>query len=180
MTGRHILTFGVRGPFRRWLALAALTTSILLATAGLAACSSNNATAVPRPTATTGSIQVTVDRTTYIASQAIGVTVSNAASKTDYYALTGKSVCTYIQLQQYNSTTKTWDPVDGCQNTDQPRVLQIPHAASIPYTLAPQSPANQNQWNPGTYRIALAYTTDSTGSTGMQTAYSPGFTISAH
>ena len=174
MTGRHILTTGAFGGFRRWLALAALT---LLAATGLAACSSNNAKAIPLPTATPGSIQVAVDRTTYTVSQAIGVTVSNTASKTDYYATTGKSVCTYIQLQEYSSTKNAWMPVDGCQTTDPPHVLQIPHAASIPYTLAPQSAANQNQWDPGTYRVVLDYTTDSTASSGLQTAYSAGFTI---
>lgn len=173
MTGRHILTSGISGVSRRWLALTALT----LLAAGLAACSSSSAKAIPLPTATTGSIQVAVDRTTYTVSQAIGVTVSNTANKTDYYATTGKSVCTYIQLQEYNSTKHAWLPVDGCQTADQPHVLQIPHAASIPYTLAPQSPANQNQWDPGTYRLALDYSTDSTAGSNLQTAYSAGFTI---
>lgn len=172
MTGRHIL---VRGVHRRWLALAALTFVV----ASLAACSSSHADAISIPTATTGTVQVTVDRTSYTVSRAIGVTVSNSANKTDYYARTGKSVCTYIQLEEYNASKNAWLPVDGCQTAGQSSVLLIPHASSIPYTLAPQSRANQNQWDPGTYRIALEYATDSTATSGIQIAYSAGFTISA-
>lgn len=173
MTGRPTLICGAP---RRWLALAAL---ILLVAAGLAACSSTSAKAIPLPTATTGSVQVAVDRTSYTASQAIGVTVSNTANKTDYYAMTGKSVCTYLQVQEYNASKNAWVPVDGCQTSEQPHVLLIQHASSIPYTFAPQSRANQNQWDPGTYRIALDYATDSSVSSDIQTAYSAGFTITA-
>lgn len=179
MTGRHLLARGTSRPGARWLALATFTLAFTLLAASLAACSSNTAKAIPIPTATTGSIQVAVDRATYTVSQAIGVTVSNSASKTDYYASTGKSVCTYIQLEEYNASKNTWVAVDGCQTADQPRVLLIPHATNIPYTLAPQSKANQNQWDPGTYRIALDYTTDSSGNGTTLTAYSPGFTITA-
>jgi hypothetical protein len=173
VTGRHLLT---RGATRRWLALAALT--LLVATA-LAACSPSSAKAIVLPTATTSSIQVAVDRTTYTVSQAIGVTVSNSASKTDYYAKTGKSVCTYLQLQEYNASKNVWVPVDACQTGDQPHALTIQHASSLPYTLAPESPANQNQWDPGTYRIELDYTPDATVASGIVTAYSAAFTITA-
>lgn len=171
MTGRHLLT---RGATCRWLALAALT--VLVATA-LAACSSNNAKAIALPTATTSSIRVAVDHTTYTVSQAVGVTVTNSASKADYYAKTGKSVCTYLQLQEYNASKKIWVQVDTCQTSDQPRALMIQHASSLPYTFAPVSPANQNQWDPGTYRVALDYAPDSTVVSGIVTAYSAAFTI---
>lgn len=171
MTGRQILTGGAT---RRWLTLSALT---LLVAAGLAACSSGNATAIALPTATTGSVQVAVDRTSYTVSQAIGVTVSNTANKTDYYAMTGKSVCTYLQLEEYNASKKTWVLVDGCQTTDQSHALLIRHASSLPYTFAPGSSANENQWETGTYRVALTYATDSAVSSNILTAYSAGFTI---
>lgn len=171
MTGRHFL---IRGASACWLACAALT---LLVVAGLSACSSDTATATALPTATPSSVQIAIDRTGYTVTQAIGVTISNTSAKTDYYAVTGKSVCTYFQLEQYNASKNSWVPVDGCQSADQPRSLLIPHASSLPYTLAPYSTANQNQWAPGTYRISLQYTTDSTGSGGFQTAYSSGFTI---
>lgn len=171
MTGRHVFT---RGAPARWLVLATMT---LLAAAHLTACSSGSANTVALPTATRGAVQVAVEHTSYATNQVIGVTVSNTATKTDYYAMTGKSVCTYLQLEEYDSGKKTWVAVDGCQTADQPRLLLIQHASSLPFTLTPSSPANQNQWGAGTYRVLLQYTTDYTGSSGFQTAYSAGFTI---
>ena len=172
MTGRHVFT---RGAPARWLVLAAMT---LLVTAHLTACSLGSAKGVALPTATPGDIQISVDHKSYALNQVIGVTISNTATATDYYAMTGKSVCTYLQLEEYNSGKKTWVSVDGCQTADQPHLLLIQHASSLPFTLAPSSSANQNQWEAGTYRVSLQYTSDSTGSGGFQTAYSAGFTIS--
>lgn len=161
---------------RVWLVLIA---AVALA-ASLAACATPAAktSKTPLPTPTAGTMQLLVDRTLYTSTQPIGVTITNT-TKTVYYAMTGRSACTFLQLQEYNQKQSAWISVYGCGSVDTPVVRSIPPSASTPYTLAPGTvPASSpNVWEAGIYRIALQYSTQSDGITNPQVAYSQGFQI---
>lgn len=165
-----------------WLAMTVL--GLLVALALLSACDSSSSKAVAAPSGTTGDITIAVDRATYGVSQPIGVTIANG-SKTDYYAATGRSACTFLQLEEYVPSKKAWVPVVGCQTAQQAQTLLIPSKPrnrnktfAETFTLAPgNSPNNANNWETGLYRVALTYSSDSNLSKNMQIAYSPGFYV---
>ncbi len=166
----------MRSQPRLWLVLLA----VLALAASLAACNSPaRANKVQLPAPSTGSIQLTVDHSTYTITQPIGVTVTNTTAKTTYYAVTGRSACTFLQLQEYNQKQGTWISVYGCNSVDTPVVWSIPPAASAPYTLAPGVvPASTpNTWETGIFRIALQYSEQNDGVTSSQVAFSQGFQI---
>lgn len=172
----------MRGLRHWWLAAVAI--GLLAAVVSLSSCASSTVKAVAAPTATTGDVTIAVDRPTYGVSEPIGVTVTNA-SKTDYYAATGHSGCTFLQLEEYNATTQKWTPVVGCQSSQQATTLLIPGKPhnnntvfTETFTLAPgTSASNQNVWDVALYRIMLTYSADSHLSKNMQVAYSPGFYV---
>jgi hypothetical protein len=154
----------------------ALTLLAALSVLGcLAACSTNAVSAKPLPTATTGDIRITINQKQFNVSDPVGVTVTNTGNDT-YYAFTGRSGCTFLQLQQYTAATNTWKNVFGCQGTN-PTTVQITPQISEPFTLAPNSASNPNAWDPGTYRVALPYGTQPEGSDTSLVAYSGAFTI---
>jgi len=126
--------------------------------------------------ATTGPISVTTNLSTYTSGEPIGATVTNS-SKSDYYTQNGKSSCTMVQLEQYNAKTSAWTPVDSCNGSQPTQTLAIAEGTSVPYTLAPASTTDPNAWQPGTYRVAVQYTTQVDGVTNPQEAHSAAFTI---
>ena len=168
---------------RHWW-LAAVAIGLLATVVSLSACASSTVKAVAAPTATTGGVTIAVDRPSYGVSEPIGVIISNA-SKTDYYAATGHSGCTFLQLEEYNAAARTWTPVVGCQSSQQATTLLIPgkprnnnKVFTETFTLAPgTSASNQNVWDIALYRIVLTYSADSSLSKNMQTAYSAGFFV---
>ncbi len=154
--------------------------AVLALAASLAACNNPvKASKVQLPAPSAGSIQLTVDHSVYTTTQPIGVTVTNTTAKTTYYAVTGRSACTFLQLQQYNQKQGKWISVFGCNSVDTPVVRAIPPAASAPYTLAPGVvPASTpNAWEAGIFRIALQYSEQIDGITSSQVAFSQGFQI---
>jgi hypothetical protein len=155
---------------------------VVLATAvglgGLSACTSNSWSGGALPTATAGGIRVAVGRTQYGVTDPVGVTVTNTTSNQTYYAISGKSGCTYLQLQEYDSSKKGWVNVFGCPGAN-PTALEITPQISEPFTLAPNSSSNQNAWDPGTYRVVLLYSTGSDGISNPTVAYSAAFTIAS-
>jgi hypothetical protein len=156
------------------LALALLTLPLAL----LAGCDSGPATGGARPTATGGALNLTTDKRTYAVHDPIGVTVANTGGG-DLYARDGRSACTFVQLQRYDTGKAQWVSVDGCSQAEtSPRPLVIHGGMSEPFTLAPGSPSDPNAWEPGLYRVGCAYGANPDGSTGEQIAYSAGFTIS--
>ena len=163
------------GESRPWQALAVATAC--LACVVLAGCSGSTTATVVLPTATNGDLRLATDRSHYGVSDPIGVTVSNVSTNA-YYAVTGRSACTFLQFQLWDSATRQWVMVSPC-NTNQPaQSLLIRAGMQEPFSLAPTSGANPNTWQPGAYRIALSYSTNADGTTGAQVAYSAGFTIS--
>lgn len=174
----------MRGPRHWWLVAGAL--GLLAVVLSLAACDSSTAKTIAAPTATTEDVTIAMDRTTYGVTEPIGVTITNAG-KSDYYAATGRSGCTFLQLEEYNAAKNTWTPVFGCQSGEQAQTLQIPGKShnnnkdfTEAFTLAPgNSPTNANAWDIGLYRVALTYSSDSTLSKNPQIAYSPGFYVKA-
>lgn len=165
----------MRSQPRMWLVLI----GVLALAASLAACTAPSRTVkVPLPTPTAGNIQLTVDRSRYTTTQPIGVTVTNTTD-TDYYAVAGRSSCTFLQLQVYNQKKNAWVSVDGCNSLDPPNVQKILKSTAVPFTLAPGIvPASSpNIWEAGIYRVALQYSTQIDGTTSLQIAYSPGFQI---
>ncbi len=170
---------------RHWW-LATLAVGLLAAVVSLSACDSSSAKAITAPAATTGDVTIAVDRTTYGVTEPIGVTISNA-TKTDYYAATGHSGCTFLQLEEYNATKQAWVPVLGCQSAQQPQALLIPSKPhnnnavfTETFTLAPGiSASNANAWDVALYRVMLTYNTDASLSKDSQVAYSPGFYVKA-
>lgn len=161
---------------RVWLFLS----SVIVLAVSLAACSTSftKTSKTPLPTATTTPVQLAVDRSLYTSTQPIGVTVTNT-TKANFYAITGRSACTFLQLQQYNQKQHTWVSVDGCDSIDQPNVRVIPPSVAVPFTLAPGTvpSSTPNIWVGGIYRVALQYSPQADGLTSLQIAYSQGFQI---
>lgn len=143
----------------------------------LASCTSRSVTVTSVPTATSGDITITPDRTSYTPHQPFGITVTNNG-KTSYYAKDGLSACTYLQLEWYDPGKKAWVPVVGCSNANTPQVRTLAPSGSLPFTLAPGDSSNDaNAWVAGLYRVSLRYGTAADGSGELQTASSPGFQV---
>ncbi|WIG58678.1 MAG: hypothetical protein OJF49_001424 [Ktedonobacterales bacterium] len=166
----------MRQGMRRWPAIwgAAL---LLLASLMFSACAGSGSNNLKIPTATAAAVQIKTDRTAYTTAQPIGVTISNTGSQ-GFYAVTGRSACTFLQLQKYDTTKRAWFATVGCDTAYQPQALLISANMTEPFTLPPGNASdNPNVWVPGAYRIALQYGTQSDGSGNVQVAYSAGFQI---
>lgn len=148
--------------------------SVLLLLPGCAA--SNSAPVGPLPKASTQDIRLTTDSPSYTTRVPLGVTLTNVAAVT-YYALDGRSGCTLVQLQRYDTDHKRWAVVDSCIPSPQPQVLQIPPGAREPFTLAPGSSTDPRGWQPGLYRVAVAFSANADAVSGAILAFSAGFTI---
>jgi hypothetical protein len=159
-----------------WLKVSSLAfCAALFGLGSLSACSAGPGGAAPLPTATAGAIQIAVNQKQLAAHDPIGVTITNTSDKT-YFAVDGRSACTFLQLQEFNSAKKAWVNVVGCTNVN-PTPLEISPRLTEPFTLAPTSTSDPNAWDPGTYRIVLAYGTNAAGSDTSTFAFSSGFTI---
>ncbi len=160
---------------RRWLAVVALGVVVL---AGAVACASDNANTVTLPAATGGDIKLTVDRPSYTPSMPVGVTMTNV-SKKSYYALDGRTACTFLQLEQYVQARKAWAAVNLCTLGAQPTGRLLPPGANEPFTFAPgNAQADANRWQSGLYRVSLTYSSTADGSGPVTVVYSAGFVIS--
>jgi hypothetical protein len=161
-------------PWQRLSSLVAL--AAILGLGSLTACNSNAVDSKALPTATAGGIRIAVGHTHYGINDPVGVTVTNTSSNQTYYAVSGRSGCTYLQLQQYDAVKKSWVSVFGCPGAN-PTPLEITPQLSEPFTLAPNSSTNPDAWDPGTYRVALLYSTNSDGTSSPLLAYSSAYTI---
>ncbi|MGH2503036.1 MAG: hypothetical protein ACRDID_11025 [Ktedonobacterales bacterium] len=158
----------------RWRGWLILIATLLL----FSACSTGRPShPITGATATTGSVTVTTNLSTYTAGDAIGATVTNN-SKSDFYTQNGKSGCTIIQLEKFDTASGKWTHLDGCNGASPTQILAIAESSSVPYTLAPTSSADLNAWQPGTYRVSVAYSTQADGATSPQEAHSAAFTVS--
>src|SRR5581483_6104520 len=116
----------------RWMAGFSLVVLVLLA-----GCQANSKS-VAATKATTGPVQIAVDHSAYGVSDPIVVTVSNI-SKDLYYAVDGKSACTFLEVQRYDSAKKQWITVSGCTIAEPLNALEMPAGISEPFSLAPGS-----------------------------------------
>lgn len=157
----------------RWQGWLVVVTALLLFT-GCA--SSSGQTTIEGTKATTGPVVVTTDLTSYTAGQAIGVIVTNG-SATNYYTHDGKSGCSVVQLERYDSGTRKWTSMDPCVGVQTVQTLVIAPSTAVPYTLAPNSPADINSWQSGQYRVSVLYSAAADGATNAQEAHSADFTI---
>ncbi|MGO8950572.1 MAG: hypothetical protein ACLQUY_23550 [Ktedonobacterales bacterium] len=159
-----------------WLKLSGrVALAAILALGSLAACSSTSVTSKLLPTATAGDIKILVSQTQFNVSDPVGVTVTNTSNQT-FYAVNGRSGCTFLQLQELDTAKNSWVSVSGCPAAS-PTPLAITPQLSEPFTLAPNSPSNENAWDPGTYRVALLYSASSDGSSSPLLAFSAAFTV---
>jgi hypothetical protein len=142
----------------------------------LAGCQSDSTNANPAQAASGGPVRITLDHSAYGVNDPLGITVSNTGDRV-FYAVDGKSACTFMQLQKYDSGKKQWATIDACTIAYSPHPLQMPAGIAEPFSLAPGSPSDQNAWETGTYRVAVVYSENADGTTGAQTAYSPEFAI---
>jgi hypothetical protein len=156
-----------------WRGCLLLTAALVLFSACATASASRPITGA---TATTGPVTVTTNLSTYTTSDAIGATVTNT-SKSDYYTQDGKSGCTVVQLEQYNTKTGAWTRLDACNGSQATQALVIGESSSVPYTLAPTSASDLNSWQPGTYRVSVIYSAQADGATNPQEAHSAAFRI---
>jgi hypothetical protein len=109
-----------------WLKLSSMIAlAALLGLGGLSACTNNSLNSQALPTATAGGIQIAVGQTQYGVNDPVGVTVTNTTSNQTYYAVSGRSGCTYLQLQQYNTTKKSWVSVFGCPGANPTELLAL-------------------------------------------------------
>lgn len=157
----------------RWQGWLVLVTALLLFS-GCA--SSSGKTTIEGTKATTGPVIVTTDMATYPSGQAIGVIVTNGSS-TNYYSHDGKSGCSVVQLERYDSGARKWIAMDPCVAVQSVQTLMIASSTVVPYTLAPNSPTDANSWQTGQYRVSVQYSTATDGSTNAQEAHSAAFTI---
>ncbi len=162
-------------PHGAWRGCALMLGTLACVLLAMSGCGSGTATITP-PTATPGPITITTDLSSYSVSQAIGVTVTNT-SRTPYYVQNDHSACSIVQLQRYVGGATGWASVDPCNTLQATQVLSITAGLQEPFTLAPTSPGDPNAWDGGIYRVQVGYTTNPDGSTGLQFAYSAGFTI---
>lgn len=157
----------------RWQGWLVVVVALLL----LSGCATTTGkTTIEGSKATTGPVVVTTDLASYPTGQVIGVLVTNG-SATNYYTRDGKSGCSVVQLEQYNSGTGKWTNVDPCVGASAIQTLTIAPSTGVPYTLAPNSPADVNAWQAGTYRVAVLYSTAGDGATNAQEAHSAAFTV---
>ena len=159
-----------------WLKVSSLAIcAALFGLGSLTACSPGSGGAAPRPTATAGAIHIVVNRTQFSTHDPVGVSVTNTTDHA-YYAVNGRSGCTFLQLQEFDSAKHAWMNVVGCTNVN-PAPLEISPRLTEPFTFAPTSTSDPNAWDPGTYRIVLAYGTSPDGSDASTLAFSSSFTI---
>ena len=155
----------------KWMAVVGFVALFLLA-----GCQANATNANTKSSATNGPVRVSVDHSSYGVNDPVGVTVSNT-TKTVYYSLDGKSACTILQLQKYDSSKKQWAMTYACTVASPIQALQVPAGIAEPFSLAPGSPSDENSWQKGTYRIMVVYSDNADGKSGAQTAYSATFAI---
>lgn len=151
----------------------------VLALAGCGSTAQVQATALP--TATNLPITVTVDHTSYNIAQPIGVTVANTGKNVEY-ATDNYFACTIVMLQRYDTTAHQWQTLDACGAGHRTQAYLLPVGISEPFTLTPQSGTKQNgakqsDWQTGTYRVGVRYSSSSDGISKASTAYSAGFSI---
>ena len=157
-----------------WLAPFALA---LICAVGVAACGAGPTSKSPSGvSATSGPITIATNLTTYTINDAVGVTVSNTAP-TDYFANSGKSECTIIQVERYVSSRGVWAPVDTCQSQDGAQTFAIAQHSQQQFTFTPTSSADPNAWQPGLYRVILMYSSNTDGASNAQEARCVAFTI---
>jgi hypothetical protein len=161
---------------RRWSGLLSSVVGLLML-AGLTSCATgSHNSGRGNMDATTGPVVVTTNLSAYGISDAIGVTVTNNAPS-DYFATSGKSACVIIQLERYNTLKAVWEPVDGCAAQEQNQTFAIAKNSEQQFTLAPNSSADPNAWQPGLYRITLMYSSNPDGSTNAQQARCVAFNV---
>ncbi len=162
----------------RWAGTRLLASFIgLIFATTLAACAGGaGGTPPPGTAATTGPITVSTNLSAYTINDAIGVNIVNA-SKTDYFAVNGKSACVVIQLERYNPTKGVWEPVDLCPSQNTTQAYMIAKNSQQQFTLAPMSSADTNAWTTGLYRVILIYSSNSDGLTDPQQARCAAFNI---
>lgn len=136
----------------------------------LASCTSNSNTPEPLPTATTGSVTLNVNATSYATNQTITVILSNQGTQTIYFQdhLTN---CTVVLLQM--QTNGNWQRVNPCMAAIATTWHTLQAGQSLPVKLV----ASTNRpWAAGVYRATLTYHAGS--KTGLQTTiYSAGFQV---
>ncbi len=157
----------------RWRGVFILAAALVLFSACASATASHPLTGT---TATAGPVTVTTNLASYTTGEAIGVVVTNS-SKTGYYTQDGKSACTIVQLELFDTKTGAWKPVDLCNNGQATQTFLLAESSSVPYTLAPTSTSDLNTWQSGTYRVSVTYSTQADGVTNPQTAHSAAFVI---
>lgn len=161
---------------QRWRGLLMLPVALLLVSLFSACASPSSTHSITGAAATTGPVTVTTNLSTYTSGEPVGATVTNS-SKSEYYTQNGKSGCTIVQLEQFNTQKGLWSPVDICNGSQATQTLTIGESTSVPYTLAPSSSSDPNAWQPGTYRVSVSYSTQGDGITSPQEAHSAAFTI---
>lgn len=127
-------------------------------------------------TATTGPITVTTNLASYTVGDAIGVIVTNS-SKTEFFTQDGKSACTVVLLERYDTQKATWTRMDPCNNGQATQTFAIAENSSVPYTLAPNSSGDPNAWQSGTYRLTVTYSSQPDGISNPQEAHSAAFAV---
>lgn len=162
---------------RRWSGLLSCVVGLLVL-AGMTGCATGGShNSGPRDVgATTGPVVVATNLSAYSISDAIGVTITNNASA-DYYATSGKSACAIIQLERYNTLKAAWEPVDACASPGQNQTFAIAKNSQQQFTLAPNSSADPNAWQPGLYRVTVMYSSNPDGSTDAQQARCAAFNV---
>ena len=132
----------------------------------------NSGTGTPLPTATGGSVTLSVDATSYHPSDTITAVLKNQGSQTIYF-LDHLTNCTVIELDmQANSA---WNIVNKCQLLSPTGIHSLDAGQSLTVQLTPTS---TNPWPTGVLCASLSYGTVRLFGEQTTTIYSAGFQVS--
>lgn len=127
--------------------------------------------------ALSGSVAITIAQRQFAQCDTIQATIVNGLGHA-IYATDHHASCTLLTVQR-RTPGNVWQHVGTCVLMTPTRIVQIPPGATLAQRLAPGNGYSAgNGWEPGTYRLMLAYFA-SNDATGVATpVYSPTFTVS--
>ncbi len=151
---------------RPWIHLACLA-GLSFVVAGCGASAAGGQT--PQPTATSGTVTVSVGATSYAAKGTVPVTITNGLAAPIYFADHNTS-CTVVELQRQAGSS--WSTANPCKLAIATREHSLDAGKTLNISLSPGS-----AWSTGTYRAVLQYWTGAHFSGKTGTTYSAVFQI---
>ncbi|MBF6590064.1 MAG: hypothetical protein IVW57_05960 [Ktedonobacterales bacterium] len=129
---------------------------MFLAGCGVTGASSGGAGGV-----TPGQVTLVTSKSRYQASETVSVTIANGLSS-GILAADHQSDCTVVVVEYLNG--QTWQPQKLCQLKSATRLIPIAAGATLTQQIQPPGKPGALAWPTGTYRVALGYRSNPSGS----------------